>query len=251
MKHPVPWLACVFLAGGTAADAATIPVINQGVQGAIEVVHANARLSSLGHSVATRGALTDYSAYDQIWNLRCQTNLNASGIPAFGAYLASGGLVFPIGGNPGGDATRGNALRTFLAAVRAGAVTHGSGTASISQTFTAAGAALNAPNLFSPVAFLGARQITGPGSGFLVTVGTGPDGLDRCLGFRPDRRERERNGEVIAMSSSQIKNKNLPIAGRNPARVAAAVAQVSCQADHEAVRVALRAAGQGIYNSVS
>lgn len=151
------------------SHAASIHVINAGVQGAVGVVDAINALGSLGHSVSTGGTLADYGAFDQVWDLRYQTNLVAQDGTALSAYLAAGGRVLVIGENPNFDAQRNASLLTFFAAVGAGSVSYSSTVASNSQTFTAAGAALNGPNLLASVSFLGARSVSSPGTGFLAT----------------------------------------------------------------------------------
>jgi MYXO-CTERM domain-containing protein len=154
---------------GETSHAASIHVINAGVQGAVGAADAVSALVSLGHSVSTGGTLADYDAFDQVWDLRYTTNLVAQDVAAFSAYLASGGRVFVVGEQPAFDAQRNASLLTFLAGVGAGSVTYGTGVALNSQTFTAAGAALNAPNVLAGVSLLGARSVASPGGGFLVS----------------------------------------------------------------------------------
>ncbi|MBL8222848.1 MAG: PEP-CTERM sorting domain-containing protein [Bryobacterales bacterium] len=152
-----------------AAEAATIRVLNQGVSGHVGVVAAVNHLTSLGHSVSTGNVLTDYSAYDQVWDLRYNINFTLDDLNAFTSYLGGGGRIYVTGENPSFDAQRNTSLRGLLFALGAGDVSYGGGVPSNTQTFTTAGAALNSPNNLAAVGYLGARQVTGGGSGFLVT----------------------------------------------------------------------------------
>ena len=165
----VPLVAALCLALAATAQAAVIRVIDAGVAGNVGVVSAVTSLNALGHTVSTGGTLADYSAFDQVWDLRYQSNLTSDDVSAFDTYLEGGGRVYLTGENPSFDALRNGSLRTFLAAVGAGDVSYGSAVASNAQTFTAEGEALRAPNPLAGVAYVGARTVVDAGNGFLVT----------------------------------------------------------------------------------
>jgi hypothetical protein len=150
-------------------EASEIYVLNAGVQGAIGVVTAISDLTSLGHSITTGGTLADYTAYDQVWDLRYNANFVAADISAFSSFLGAGGRVYLTGENPAFDAQRNLSLSILLSGVGAGSLIYSSQVASNTQAFTTEGAALNTPNAFSSLAFLGARSVSGPGNGFFVT----------------------------------------------------------------------------------
>lgn len=166
LAFAVPLLA---VAHGARAD--LIHVIDAGVQGNVGVVSAISRLTALGHTVSTGGTLADYTAYDQVWDLRYQSNFVLGDLAAFSNYLASGGSVYFTGENPAFDAQRNVSLRGLLFALGAGDVLYDTSVASNTQAFTAEGALLNAPNPFSSISYVGARGISDPGNGFLVTEG--------------------------------------------------------------------------------
>jgi hypothetical protein len=44
--------------------------------------------------VATGGTLANYSAFDQVWDLRYQGNLGAADVAAMGSYLQGGGRMY-------------------------------------------------------------------------------------------------------------------------------------------------------------
>jgi len=120
--------------------------------------------------------LTNDAAYDLVWDLRYNANFTLDDLNAFRGYLANGGRIYFTGENSSFDPERIMSLRGVLFALGAGDVGYGAGVPSNTQTFTTAGAALNAPNSLAAVEYLGARQVTGGGSGFLVTespAGTG------------------------------------------------------------------------------
>jgi hypothetical protein len=158
-------------AAAPAARADAIYVINAGVQGAVGVASAISLLGALDHVVTTGGTLADYRAYDQVWDLRYQSNFALEDLTAFSSYLAAGGRVYFAGENPSFDTQRNVSLRGLLFALGAGDVVYDAAAASNAQTFTAEGAAMNTPNPLLSIAYLGARSIRSPGTGFLVTEG--------------------------------------------------------------------------------
>jgi hypothetical protein len=164
------------LVGSAASQAASIKVIDLGVSGHLGVVAAVSHLTTLGHSVTTGGTLADYSAFDQVWDLRYNVNFTLDDLTAFESYLASGGRLYLTGENASFDATRNTSLRGLIFALGGGDVPYGSGAPPNTQSFTALGSALNTPNTLASVGYLGARKVTGGGNGFLVTESPAGEG---------------------------------------------------------------------------
>lgn len=169
-------LAATLVLGPTAAEAASIRVIDDGVSGNVGVASAVSQLVALGHSVATGGTLNDYSAYDQVWDLRYNAALGEGDHLAFQSYLAGGGRLYLTGENPTFDALRNLSLQAALAAIGAGNVDYLPGLASNSQSFSAEGSALLSPNNFGSMTYLGARLVGNAGHGFLVSESAGGGG---------------------------------------------------------------------------
>lgn len=164
------------LIGAASANASSIKVIDDGVSGHIGVASAIVQLTALGHTVTTGGTLADYSAFDQVWDLRYQTNFVLDDLTAFSSYLAAGGRVYLTGEGPPFDGSRNTSLRALLFALGAGDVLPAAGVASNAQAFTSAGTALNSPNVFTGMSYLGARLNATGGSGFLVSDSAGAGG---------------------------------------------------------------------------
>jgi hypothetical protein len=129
-----PSLVLAFSLAAAISRADTIHVIDFGVSGAIGPSFAVSYLTSLGHSVTTGGTLTDYSAFDQVWDLRYTTNLGAADVAAFGSYLSSGGRLYLTGENPAFDDERNDSLRDLLFAIGGGNVAYSGGPAANTQT---------------------------------------------------------------------------------------------------------------------
>lgn len=94
------------------------------------------------------------------------------------AELAShlGERVYLTGEGPPFDGSRNTSLRALLFALGAGDVLPAAGVASNAQAFTSAGTALNSPNVFTGMSYLGARLNATGGSGFLVSDSAGAGG---------------------------------------------------------------------------
>lgn len=161
-------LAClavlVAMEGQSQADA--IYVIDAGYSHS-RINDAKNHLTNLGHTLTNGGTLSDYSTYDQVWDLRYNSALGASDISAMGAYLAAGGRMYLTGEHSGFDG-RNNSLVSFLSAVGAGALSLSGGT-STSELITPDGAVVNSPNLFSSVSYGATRTVAEATDGFLVT----------------------------------------------------------------------------------
>ncbi len=135
------------------------------------VTNARNNLTALGHTVTFGGgtALTDYSGYDQVWDLRYNVNLGAADATAMGNFMAGGGRMYLTGEHNGFDGSRNTSLQNFIGAVGAGPVTLTGSTGSVNQSITAAGQIVNSPNTFSSVRYNAARVISTSGQGFVVT----------------------------------------------------------------------------------
>lgn len=187
-------LAVPLFAAAPGARAAAIYVINANVQGAVGVVSAISHLTALDHAVSVGGTLADYAAYDQVWDLRYQSNFVLGDLTAFSNFLGSGGRMYFAGEHAGFDAQRNVSLRSLLFALGAGDVLYDALPASDAQTFTAEGALLNAPNPFASITYLGARGIRDPGNGFLVTEGAAGIGSMVAWDF----------GDIIGSSDARV-----------------------------------------------
>jgi hypothetical protein len=135
------------------------------------VTAAKNQLTSLGHTITTGGTLSDYSGFDQVWDLRYNVNLTAADITAMGSYLQSGGNLYLTGEHSGFNASRNNSLVSFISGVGGGSIALANGNAVGAQTITAAGQIVNSPNTFSSVNFNSANTVTAldTGNGFQVT----------------------------------------------------------------------------------
>ncbi len=163
-KRLLALLAASFCIGNV--NAATIYTIGSDVDGA------TSNLTTLGHSVSTGSVLTDYSAYDQVWDLRILQNLTPADQTSMGNYLASGGRMFLTGENDGFDTQRNNTLVTWISNVGGGSIslTGDAGTTLVTQSFTTEGALVNSPNTFASLEYNAARTVSvSSGNAFLVT----------------------------------------------------------------------------------
>lgn len=152
-----------------ALAAPQVYVIDSNVSAYVQVQAAKSHLSSLGYSLTSGGTLADYSAYDQVWDLRYGGNLSAADVSAMGAYLGGGGRMYLTGENAWYDSLRNTSLVNFISAVGGGALTLADGYASGAQPITPNGQVVNGPNTFTAVDFAAARTTSTAGNGFLVT----------------------------------------------------------------------------------
>ena len=152
--------------GASRADASSIYVIDAGYNHG-QISAAVAHLNALGHTVTEGNTLGSYIGFDQVWDLRYQSNLLAGDIAAMGAYLQAGGRMYLTGEHEGFDGTRNTSLVAWAAGVGAGAMALVDGAVSGNQAITAAGQIVNSPNAFAAVNFGAARTTSSAGSGFL------------------------------------------------------------------------------------
>ena len=159
-------------------------------------VAARNSLTALGHTVTQGGALADYSTFDQVWDLRYNTNLNASEQTAMGNYLQGGGRMYLTGEHSGFDSVRNNSLVSFLNGTGAGPITLTGSVGHATQSITTAGQIVNNPNIFANVQFSAARTVAEASSGFLVTETSTGSGQGSLLGWD--------FGDIVGKSSARM-----------------------------------------------
>jgi len=167
-------LAALLFVASSIAHALPIYVLNDGVSGHSMVQSAISDLNSLGHTVTTGGAMADYSAYSQVWDLRYDANLGAADVTAMGSYLAGGGRMYMTGEHTGFNASRNLTLVNWVNSVGGGNMNLADVNDSGLQTFTAAGSAVgldSAPNALAGVDTGTANTVVAASidQGFLVT----------------------------------------------------------------------------------
>lgn len=154
------------------AHGANIRVIDAGVAGDNSVIMARNNLIAQGNTVTAGGTLSDYSAFDQVWDLRYTGNLTAADVTAMGSYLASGGAMYLSGENSGYNLSRNNSLVSWISSIGGGTVTAANVEIHGSQLITAAGQIVNSPTPFTSLSFSGANAVgaAATGNGFQVTA---------------------------------------------------------------------------------
>ena len=170
----------LLLGMGREVGALTIKVIDQGVSGHPRVIDARNHLIALGNTLTTGGTLDDYSAFDQVWDLRYNANLGAADITAMGNYLAGGGRMYLTGEHSGFDSSRNTSLVSWTSSVGGGLLILSKAGVSGPQPITAAGQIVNSPNVFASVTYGTARTTSSAGGGLLVTetsLGSGEGSL--------------------------------------------------------------------------
>lgn len=162
-------------AGSAIAD--SIYVIKQDNHGMIS--NAITQLTGIGHTVTSSSlTLSDYSMYDQVWDLRYYSAISADDTTAFTTYMKGGGNMYLTGEWSTAFDTRNNSLETFVNGLGAGSLNFTNAVAGM-QRITTAGQVVNSPNDFSEISFNYASLGTGASvtNGFLVTeydnTGTG------------------------------------------------------------------------------
>jgi hypothetical protein len=165
---------------GSEAGALTIKIIDQGVSGYDAVIAARNHLIALGHTLTTGGTLEDYSAFDQVWDLRYKGNLGEADITAMGNYLANGGRMYLTGDWGNFDSRRNASLVSWTGSVGGGLLVLANSSVIWPQPITEAGQIVNWPNPFESVTYDAARTTSSAGSGFFVTeteLGSGEGSL--------------------------------------------------------------------------
>ncbi len=172
MKH-CPTLAVLVTLSITtlnnSASAASIYAINTGLSNDIAVVDAISQLNFLGNTVTTGSTLADYSAYDQVWDLRYNQNLGPTDVTAMGNYLASGGRMFLSGEQPAYTELRNASLVDWVEAVGGGSMTLVNVRITGDQPVTTAGQIVAQPNQRTFLRYYAANSVSTPGTGFMVT----------------------------------------------------------------------------------
>ena len=142
-------------------------------------------LTNLGKTVTVGDPLTDYSGYDQVWEINYGTSpgtvLPETEKTALTNYMQSGGRVFVVGDSSAFD-TRNNSIISFVSGAGGGALTLTGGNVSGIQDFTTGGQALNTPNSLAGIEYSAARLANSTGTGFLVTQTTTP-GVGSMIGW--------------------------------------------------------------------
>ena len=166
---------------GSMASADAIFVLGSG-HGSIS--NAINNLNTHGHSVTSSNTtLLDYSAYDQVWDLRYSEDISAPERSSFADYLSGGGRMY-ISGEISVFDDRNNSINLFLNEIGVGNVGLISNTSGFeNQAFTVAGQVVNEPNDFTDISTYYARRVVAPVSGFLVSESNTNPGTGSLIGW--------------------------------------------------------------------
>lgn len=181
-RFRVLFLCGIFiLAGGIAGSASAAAIYVMGVNRG-ETFNVVNTLTSQGNAVTfgMETALSDYSGFDQVWDLRFGTALTTTDRSAYVAFLQSGGLVYLSGDNQAFDG-RNNSLNSLLSDLSlAGNSLTGNALNATTQVLTTEGeAAIGGPGGITELDLFFARVVT-PGSGTLLaetSAGSGEGSL--------------------------------------------------------------------------
>lgn len=125
-------------------------------------------LTDLGHTVTTGVTpLTDYSSYDQVWDLRSLSIIRGADMIAMGDFLSDGGRMY-ITGEIVFARSRNSSIVDFVDFIEAGTISLHNIETSGQQIFTPEGAVVNTPNVLDTLTYSGATRASTTG-GFLVT----------------------------------------------------------------------------------
>jgi hypothetical protein len=127
--------------------------------------------------------LADYSAYDQVWDLRYQTNLGAADVTAMGNYLAGGGRMYLTGEHVGFTSLRNTSLTSLINNVGGGSLALTGVAVAGGQNVTTAGQIVNTPNALTSIFYQAAEVSSTAGSGFLVTETSSGSGTGSLIGW--------------------------------------------------------------------
>ncbi len=134
-------------------------------------------LTNLGYQVTNGGTttLSNYSAYNQVWDLRYDTNLTSTDVTAFNTYLSNGGRLYLGGEQRAFDSSRNNTLIPAIATLGGGTL---SGQANILAQvyYPVTMAELKTPAPWTQIKFYNTSSFTSPGTGTFVvetSVGSG------------------------------------------------------------------------------
>lgn len=139
-------------------------------------------LTNLGYTVVSGGTLSDYSAYEQVWDRRYDQVITASDAAAFTDYLQGGGRMF-LTGEHTGFPDRNNSLISFLNSVGAGTVDLTSNTFSSLQTFTTEGQAVNPLGTYAGIYTTAGLMVTESSPGFMITETAAGSGKGSLVGW--------------------------------------------------------------------
>lgn len=174
-------LGCLVLAWSTTQGHAAIYVIDTSGLTA----EPKAALLTLGYTIDSGGTLTDYSAYEQVWDLRYSQNITEGDAAAFTAYLQSGGRMYLTGEHTGFNTLRNNSLISFLNSVGAGTVTSTNSTSNGLQAITADGQIINPGGTYTHINYSGGLivAVAESSQGFLVSETAPGSGTGSLIGW--------------------------------------------------------------------
>ncbi len=132
-------------------------------------------LTAASHTVTNAGGdtLTDYSAFDQVWDLRHSTNLDNDDTNAYNNYMAQGGRLYVLGEHAAFDASRNNTVLDFLSSVGAGTISMTGNILTLhSQAVTSAG---NSVTSAETITYNNVRTVSTT-QGFLVSENNANEG---------------------------------------------------------------------------
>ncbi len=167
-------VVALVLLSSSGAWADDIYILHDGYDDALA---AGELLEDAGHNVwYGEIPVLDYSAYDQVWDLRLTSAVPAADVTAFQSFLAGGGRML-FAGEHGGFFTRNGSLETVIEDLGGGSFAIDGAGYINTQPFTAAGGIVNAPNALAGIRYQSASYIESAEAGFLVTETAAGSGL--------------------------------------------------------------------------
>ncbi len=166
-------LSFLFLIANThKAQADTIYVISS-VFNPTSATQTTNNLANLGHNVTNGGSttLSDYSSFDQVWDMRFEIAISSSDETAYLNYLNQGGNLLLLGEkNVSEFSARRNSMVNFISSAGGGSISLDSGgpiDEKTTQAVTTEGQTVISN--MSSIVVHNYGLITNPGNGFLVT----------------------------------------------------------------------------------
>ena len=171
-------LMCISISAITLAD--EIYVLGSGHSG---ITSARVQLGLLGHLVTIGEPLTDYSGYDQVWDLRYSIEITPADRNAMEDFLQVGGRIY-LSGENGAFQARNNSINGFLVQIGAGTVSFiGNSQNTTTQIFTSDGAVVNSLHPSHDATYFFARTVSPPANSFLVTETDPGSGVGSLIGW--------------------------------------------------------------------
>jgi len=148
----------------------TVLIVEDGTEADV-VANLTTKLKTAGYTPVTNvnvpaGSL---SGYRQIWDVRFQTQLIASDVTSYTAYLAGGGTLFMIGEDITNFSARDNTIAALIGSLGGGTITPLT-TPNNPQTVLAP---FNGPTPITTITFNAAAGTTNPGTGAFITKDAG------------------------------------------------------------------------------